>query len=374
MGDSSYGKVATYIRDFCEELTAKEYPGEKAFFESIWNVMDSLIRNWEGIRPEEWPFGRRDRGSIAELQLTGRADELVTPTIIAVVSASLFHVWGTKPEDPDRQIPETIDGYARKFGLRGTHKDVLSQFLPEFLKSIVERIDEIEKPAVGVPEREFSADEVLDPEFEFQDSLEIGWENNRPSVKVNGEEIRSLQTQERLFSILLALAGTKKTSETKEACWIERENLFDPKAQNIGKLRNVFSDVRFRGIPVELRREVIKGWGGKVKLAMMAENILIDSGVCNFVSKHKAVVTGLLDIATIDLTKYSKPAEDYRKLRSRIIYSSDRYENNTGLVLYALKSLGYEPKEEEYFFLVSQRVPIICQELKKKADHLNLGR
>jgi hypothetical protein len=75
----------------------------------------------------------------------------LTPAIIALVSACMFHIWGRRLDDPDLQIKDTIEGYSQRFGLERDHREVFKAPLFDFLKKTKERIDEVETPRGDLP-------------------------------------------------------------------------------------------------------------------------------------------------------------------------------------------------------------------------------
>jgi hypothetical protein len=89
------------------------------------------------------PLGVSDLGGFGP-----QSSQPLTPVIIALVSACLFHMWGMGLDDP---IQDTIEGYAERFGLRGKDVEMFKTILFDFLRKTKERIDRVETPRVSPP-------------------------------------------------------------------------------------------------------------------------------------------------------------------------------------------------------------------------------
>jgi hypothetical protein len=95
----------------------------------------------------------------------------LTPAIIALVSACMFHIWGRRLDDTDLQIKDTIEGYSKRFGLEKDHRDAFKAPLFDFLKKTKERIDEVQMPRVDPPavkypsRKEMNYDTHIDGEY-----------------------------------------------------------------------------------------------------------------------------------------------------------------------------------------------------------------
>lgn len=358
-----------YIRELSKRIISEEWPEEEAYFETVWKVMSSLTQQWLGLGSEEWFLKEKGRVTLDKLALVGQTRELISPVVIGVVSACLSHVFQTNLEDPARQIAETIDKYTEKFELKGRPKKVLLESLPTLLKELVVSVDEEKRPWIAPSEREYSAEEVLAPDFEFKDKLELGWENGTPYCKINGEEIRVFRSQERSFCVLLCMAAVVRSATSNNEAWKVRSEFLDQKGQEIGKLRNFLNGVNFKRIPADLRKEIIKSHGGKIKLTFARYNIAVNGNIVQFESRHTNILEKKLAEAKIELNSYKCDVRSLSKLHASVKHNSGRYERNTMLVLEACTILKLGMKGER-FKEITQKVDIISAALMAKINEL----
>ena len=156
-------------------------------------------------------------------------------------------------------------------------------------------------------ERRFTAEELSNPEFEFSDKLEISWQANNPSVKLNSDEIITFRKRESLFVNLLYLATARKEGNG----WVDRtEELLDLRGHRISELRSIFGLLDVKGVSRGVGKEIIKSDNrGYVKLALKSDNIFINKAIAGFKSRFEERLVLLLKYCMSELKKFEKTRE-----------------------------------------------------------------
>lgn len=106
-----------FIQDSSKKIVQKYFPEEYQFFQPIWEVFNDLLEKWKGIEPDNWPFRMELQPEL--LESFGAVDgalDLMTPSIIAVMAASTYHL-GTLENKliNENKISEIASVYIKKF-------------------------------------------------------------------------------------------------------------------------------------------------------------------------------------------------------------------------------------------------------------------
>lgn len=226
----------------------------------------------------------------------------------------------------------------------------------------------IDKTGVEVRTMNYTHEEILRPNFEFKDLLEINLIEDTPLVTVNGQKILGFEENEILFALLLYLAAARKKTDG----WLHlKRDLQDEGGRNIAKIRKIFSLLILRGIPPELRKKIIKIKRGKaeIRLALESKNITIGKGVAKFNSRHESRLIECMKWAETDLrnANYLKnPLEQLSLRRDQLNLNLKVYQKISTLIERACKLLGQELKDPKQGKLLCHKAENIWDLLSQK--------
>jgi len=282
--DRKKSSSSLVIRNLCKRFIRDRYPKELDFFDIIWDIFGKLGRplREEKAQGKRLKFLRRKTFSALGFTETEPLD-LVTPSVIALISAATYHLGTLEGEIEDEKIKDVIHIYAETYGVKRELREEISTHVVPLLKLEISKLRPIkQKPEVKgtklIPRKKEAKDlsEV---------GLKIGIEEGRPYVAIDDEEITEFRNKEVTFVrlVLLAAARISKDKKYKDG-YVSKDDLFDKGSHETSRIRVLLSS-KLKDVPFDLKGKVIKaGTGERVRLNM--KNVEIADSISNFQSQY----------------------------------------------------------------------------------------
>ena len=206
-----------------EHFVKEKYPNELDFFDTIWDIFVKLGRPLREGKAEQEKLGFLRRKTISALGF-GEAEtlDLVTPSVIALISAATYHLGTLEGEIEDEKIKDVINIYAETYGVkRELREEIITQVVP-LLKLELFRLKPIrQKPAAG-------------------GALKIGIRDTRPYVEIDRQEITEFRDREATFVRLTLLVAARISKDEKyKGGYILRDELYDRRGHEVSRIRKL---------------------------------------------------------------------------------------------------------------------------------------
>ncbi len=272
-------------RNLCRRFIRERHPKELDFFDTIWDIFIKLARPLRQEEKQKKQFKFFRTKTVSALGFTeAEVLDLVTPSVIAVISAATYHLSILEEEIEEKEIKELVDTYAQVYGVKKELREEINSFLIPLLKLELSRLKPIKrKPeAKGKYEVTISGKEGAK---DFSDvGLKIGIRDARPYVEIDGKEITDFRDREATFARLALLGAAQITKDPKyKNGYVSKEDLFDRGSHEVSRIRGLLS-AKLENIPFGLKGKIVQASkDGRVRLNIKVE---IDNSISNFRSKY----------------------------------------------------------------------------------------
>jgi hypothetical protein len=364
MNEEQLSKIHSWARDIFQKFL----PEDLTLFRISWPTYLSLLKkiDLKALTYEAFESQVSHQEGFAYPGKSG-----VIPPIIYALSASFESLSSLAGKVNFERIQGTVRDNLTYWEVPKENKAKIINHISRLLEiefSGGETPDKIQKSSIKTIERKFTAEELSNPEFEFNDKLEISWQANNPSVKLNGDEIITFRRKESLFINLLYLATARKEGNG----WVDRaEELLDLRGHRISELRNIFGLIDVKGVSRGLGKEVIKSDNrGYVKLALKPDSIFIDKAIVGFKSRYEERLVFLLEYCMSELKEFEKNREqrtfvNFLDTIRKVGREFRIYDINMKLLKKPMELLGQAPKWYEEHRQIQKNITNIKNKAKE---------
>jgi len=354
-----------FIHSVSKQIVQIYYPEELSYFNPIWKIMNGIISELKQIGFEKWGLDKSQNKLMTSLGFAdpSRIPDLTTPIIIGVLAASIWHI-GTLRDMPKREdVENIIEKYCGRFGATGKTENILKASL-----SNSELLSILKKENIwnaGDRQEEGKVKESEPKAISDEDTLEIGFSEGKPFVRINGREVKQFRTKIKQFANLVLIA----IARMKENGWIDKEKLdLGQNDQALAEIRGWISPSLINDISP---KDVIKAdteVEGRIRIeAIYPQNIKIDKSICGFRTKSEKRVENLVNEANKRTLMWEKGIR--KKLLNKAEFEqlereSEIMRKQMKLVQEGVEKLGWELNDKRWESLWSR-----CDEILDKCKY-----
>ena len=340
MKNKDYLLIIRSVYSLGKKIVQDNFSEEIKYYDVIWRIIQDYIYKWRYTNPEKWLINETQEKVLNGLGFAdvSQALDLVTPVIVTSLSATMVAIRDLRYIPKEHEINMIIDRYAPAFGARRPLVNLMKKYIKELcevLPEIMSMSEETREPLLG--------------QIKEEDTLEIGFSDGRPLVKINGREDRKYRTKYKQYSNLVLLAVARKNGEG----WISKGDL------DLGESDQALSDIRY-WICSLLKYDadplnVIKQSEKKEKTIRLdvfkPKDITIKKSICDFKSRSESRVRRLVKQAENRMSQWER-GDRKDLLDGRECEQLDRERaimwTQMDLIQKGVKKMGWELNNHEW--------------------------